>query len=160
MVQRTSLQGMSPQRELEQKGLEAPQRPSEEQPVLPAGLSDFPDRELMDLFRDLVVWSGYAGYTVAEYEIQIRKASRDLRRISDGLTLRLKVKTVSETKALVQQDPSYQEAEDFLENLEDVKLLATSIYTHLEKSAQTVSRELTRRASRGNLDSRNDRYNT
>lgn len=113
----------------------------------------------MRLYRDLVVWCGYAGYIVAEYEVQTRSATRDLRRISDGLTLRLKAKTVAETKAMVQQQPEYLEAEEALEAIEDVKLLANSIYTDLEKSAATVSRELTRRTSRGSLDSRNDRLN-
>lgn len=114
----------------------------------------------MELYRDLVVWSGYAGYTVAEYDVAVRGASRSLRRTADGLTLLLRAKTVAETKALVQQDPAYQEAEETLEGLEDVRLLANSIYAGLEKSAQTVSRELTRRTSRSSLEFRNGRYNT
>lgn len=114
----------------------------------------------MALYRDLVVWCGYASYVVAEYEVELRRANKKLRRIADAHTIRLKAKTVAETKALVAQQEDYQDAEDIVEGIEDTKILATSIYTDLEKSAATVSRELTRRTSRSSLEARNDKYNT
>lgn len=107
-----------------------------------------------------MVWTGYASYTVAEYEVQLRIANKALRRVSDEATVRLRAKTVAETKALVALEPDYQDAEDIVENLENVKIFAVSIYTDLEKSAATVSRELTRRTSRSSLEERNDKYNT
>ena len=114
----------------------------------------------MKLYTELVAWSGYAGYVVAEYTVELRRASKTLRRIADEFTILRKAKTVSETKALVQQEPEYQRAEDKVEAVEDKKLLAESIYTDLDKSASTVSRELTRRTSRGSLEGRNDKYTT
>lgn len=112
----------------------------------------------MELYREFVVWSGYASYVVAEYEVELRTVSKVLRRVSDKATVRLKAKTVAETKALVAMEPEYQDAEDEVDKVENAKIFAVSIYTGLEKSAQTVSRELTRRTSRGSLEARNDKY--
>jgi hypothetical protein len=114
----------------------------------------------MELLSNFTSWTGYASYVVAEYDIQLRKANKVLRRISDEHTVRLKAKTVSETKALVARQADYQEAEDEVDAVEDTKLLAISIYTHLESCMKTVSRELTRRTSRNNVEERNSKYNT
>lgn len=114
----------------------------------------------MELLSEFTSWSGFASYVVAEYEVQLRKANKVLRRVSDAATVRLKAKTVSETKALVALEPAYQEAEDAVDAVEDLRLFAVSIHTHLEACGKAVSRELTRRTSRSSLEGRNDKYNT
>lgn len=114
----------------------------------------------MSLLSEFTSWSGYAGYVVAEATISVRKANRLLQRVSDAATVRLKAKTVAETKALVAQTSEYIEAEDALDEAENYEILVKSLYTHLESCAKTVSRELTRRTSRANVEERNGKYNT
>jgi hypothetical protein len=127
---------------------------------LPVGLSDLPDHSLMELLSEFTSWSGYAGYVVAEATVAVRRANRVLSRVADAATVRLKAKTVAETKALVAQTPEYIEAEDALDEAENYEILVKSYYTHLEACAKTVSRELTRRTSRTNIEERNGKYNT
>src|SRR5579859_1813394 len=79
-------------------GLRAPSQPLGDQPELPVGLSDLPDHSLMELLSEFTSWSGYAGYVVAEATIAVRRANRVLSRVADAATVRLKAKTVAETK--------------------------------------------------------------
>lgn len=121
-------------------------------------MSDLLDRELIQLLSEFTSWTGYAGYLVAESVVSERQANRQLQRIADRYTILRKAKTVAETKALVQQEPEYLEAEDKLSAIQDYSELIKSMYTHLESCGKTVSRELTRRTSRNNLEDRSDKY--
>ena len=113
----------------------------------------------MELYRSLVAWTGYSGYVVASYDVGVRTAMRDLRRTADRLTILHRASTVAETKARVQGDVEYLQAEEEKDAVENVRILAASIYEDLNHSAGAVSRELTRRTSQGRLESRNDRFN-
>src|SRR5690349_8869599 len=117
MASRAVQSGWSaPQSQASLRGLRAPERPSDEAPDLPSGLSDLPDTELMQLYTDFVNWTGYAGYIVAEAAIAERKAERALQRIADKYSIVYKTeKTVAATKARVAQEPEYQEAEDLVD---------------------------------------------
>jgi hypothetical protein len=133
--------------------------PSEDQPVLPAGLSDLPDEDLMQLFVDFTNWTGYAGYQVALNEIAERKAEKHLQRVSDRYSIiHKKEKTVAATKAMVQQEEEYIEAEDAVELAYAITKLSRSEYIHLESCGKVVSRELSRRISRRDMESRTDKY--
>lgn len=141
------------------KGLKPIDRPLEDQPELPAGLSDVSDKELMTLLSEFTSWAGYAGYLVAEAEIEERKAERKLQRIYDRLSLQLKEKTVAATKSAVQQQEEFIDAEDELDVAYAVTKLTKSHHTHLEACGKTVSRELSRRLARNTAETRNDKYN-
>jgi hypothetical protein len=113
----------------------------------------------MDLLVDFTNWTGYAGYQVALNEIAERKAERYLQRVADRYSIiHKKEKTVAATKAMVQQEPEYLDAEEDVEIAYAVTKLAKSEYTHLESCAKVVSRELSRRISRRDLDNRADKY--
>lgn len=128
---------------------------------MPAGLSDLPDTELMELYTTFVNWTGYAGYVVAEGAIALRKAERGLQRVSDRLTIKYKTeKTVAATKAMVAQEPEFQDAEDLVDEAYAYHKLIESLYTHYEKCGNTVSRELSRRLSRNDNERRSGKYNT
>jgi hypothetical protein len=114
----------------------------------------------MELLSEFTSWTGYAGYEVAKATIAVRQATRVLQRVSDAATVRLKAKTVAETKALVAQTPEYIEAEDHLDTCENYEILVKSLYTHLEACGKAVSRELTRRTSRATVEQRDGKYNT
>ena len=129
----------APQSQFKLKGLRAPERPGEEAPDLPSGLSDLPDHELMELYTEFVNWTGYAGYLAAEADIDERKAQRALQRVSDRYTIVHKAqKTVAAIKALVQQEPEYQDAEDLVDEAYAYGKLIGSLYTHYEKCGNTV----------------------
>lgn len=115
----------------------------------------------MELYVEFVNWTGYAGYLVAEAAIAERRAERALQRVADRYTIVHKAqKTVAATKALVQQEPEFQDAEDLVDDTYAYGKLINSQYTHLEKCANTVSRELSRRLSRNDSERRNSKYNT
>ena len=115
----------------------------------------------MELYVDFVNWAGYAGYLVATAAIDERKAERTLQRVSDRYSIIHKTqKTVAATKAMVQQEPEYQDAEDIVDEAYAYGKLIGSQYTHLEKCASTVSRELSRRLARNDSERRMDKYTT
>ena len=137
------------------------EKPSEDEPILPPGLSDLPDDLLMDLLVDFTNWTGYAGYQVALNEIAERKAERNLQRVFDRYSIvHKKEKTVAATKAMVQQEEEYLDAEDAVELAYAITKLSKSEYTHLEAASKVVSRELSRRISRRDLENRADKYST
>lgn len=113
----------------------------------------------MTLLSEFTSWAGYAGYLVAEAEIEERKAERKLQRIYDRLSLQLKEKTVAATKSAVQQQEEFIDAEDELDVAYAVTKLTKSHHTHLEACGKTVSRELSRRLARNTAETRNDKYN-
>jgi len=143
------------------KGLKAPEQPSEDAPDLPQGLSDLPDHDLMELYVSFTNWTGYAGYLVALAEIEERKADRILQRVFDKYSIQhKKEKTVAATKAMVQQEPDYLDAEDAVDVAYAVTKITRSQYTHLESCGKTVSRELSRRLARRGNEDRSDKYNS
>lgn len=124
-------------------------------------MSDLPDAVLMDLLVDFTNWTGYAGYQVALNEIAERRADRLLQRTFDRYSImHKKEKTVAATKAMVQQEEEYLDAEDAVELAYAVTKLSKSEYTHLEAASKVVSRELSRRIARRDLDNRVDKYST
>jgi hypothetical protein len=115
----------------------------------------------MELYTEFINWTGYAGYLAAEADIAERKAQRVLQRVSDRYTIQHKAqKTVAAIKALVQQEPEYQDAEDLVDEAYAYGKLVGSLYTHYEKCGNTVSRELSRRLSRNDSEKRNGKYST
>lgn len=115
----------------------------------------------MTLLSQFTSWTGYAGYLVALAEIEERKAERILQRVFDRYSIvHKKEKTVAATKAMVQQEDDYLDAEDALDVAYAQAKLTRSHYTHLESCGKTVSRELSRRLARNDTDRRNDKYNS
>lgn len=115
----------------------------------------------MDLLVDFTNWTGYAGHQVALNEIAERKAERTLQRVFDRYSIiHKKEKTVAATKAMVQQEDEYLDAEDAVELAYAVTKLSKSEYNHLEAASKVVSRELSRRISRRDLENRADKYSS
>lgn len=113
----------------------------------------------MELYVSFTNWTGYAGYMVAKAEIDERKAERFLQRVFDRYSIiHKKEKTVAATKAMVQQEPEYLDAEDAVDVAYAVAKLTKSQYTHLEACGKTVSRELSRRLARRDNETRGDAY--
>lgn len=113
----------------------------------------------MELYVSFTNWTGYAGYMVAKAEIDERKAERFLQRVFDRYSIiHKKEKTVAATKAMVQQEPEYLDAEDAVDVAYAVAKLTKSQYTHLEACGKTVSRELSRRLARRDNENRGDAY--
>lgn len=115
----------------------------------------------MELYVSFTNWAGYAGYQVALVEIEERKVDRVLQRVFDRYSIIYKKeKTVAATKAMVQQEPEYLDAEDAVDVAYATAKLTRSYYTHLESCGKTVSRELSRRLARRENENRSDKYSS
>lgn len=139
-----------------------PSRPEDlEAPDLPANLAEVSDIVLMNFYNRFISWAGYAGGELATAIIDERKAERQLSRTETFFSVQYKTeKTVAATKARVQQEPEYQEAEDAVDYAFARKKVLETLYNHYEKCAAACSRELSRRLARRDVENRNDKYNT
>lgn len=160
MAQR-SPKGWGPKEKLAQAGLRTPARPDDsEVPELPANLAEYQPVEIMRLYNQLTSWTGYAGGVLAQAVVDEKKAERALKRQEDLYTIKHKAeKTVAAVKACVAMEPDVQEAEDAVDSCFAYRRLVESIYADCERKAAAVSRELSRRISRGDIENRNGKMN-
>lgn len=124
-------------------------------------MAEVDDIVLMNFYNRFISWAGFAGGELATAIIDERKAERQLSRVETFYSVKYKTeKTVAATKARVQQEPEYQDAEDEVDTCFARKKLLESLYNHYEKCAAACSRELSRRLARRDVENRNDRYST
>jgi hypothetical protein len=146
---------------LAQRGLRTPERPEDsEVPELPVDLAEVSDTVLMRLYNQFTSWTGYSGGELARAVVAEKQAERKLKRVEDLYTIKYKSeKTVAATKAMVAAEDEYQEAEDAVDACFAYRKLVESIYTDCERKAAAASRELSRRISRGDTETRNGKMN-
>lgn len=122
-------------------------------------MAEVGDTVLMRLYNEFTSWTGYSGGELARAEVEEKQAERKLKRVEDLYTIRHKSeKTVAATKAMVAQEPEFQEAEDALHSCFAYRKLVESIYKDCERKAAAASRELSRRISRGDSEVRNGKH--
>jgi len=160
MAQR-SPKGWGPDEMLAQRGLRTPERPEDsEVPELPVDLAEVSDTVLMRLYNQFTSWTGYSGGELARAVVAEKQAERKLKRVEDLYTIQYKSeKTVAATKAMVAAEPEFQAAEDEVDACFAYRKLVESIYTDCERKAAAASRELSRRISRGDAETRNGKMN-
>lgn len=114
----------------------------------------------MRLYNEFTSWTGYSGGELARAVVEEKDAERKLKRVEDLYTIKHKTeKTVAATKAMVASEPEYQEAEDVVAACFAYRRLVESVYADCERKAAAASRELSRRISRGDSETRNGKMN-
>lgn len=152
---------------LEGQGFKFPDQPDEDdQPHLPADLSDMDDSLLMEEFSLFTAWADYAAAQVGLAVIAEREAERavegeEARVWRDQLRFNPKA-PVAAVKAVMVSDPKVMEARKIHDKAYAYRRLVSDLTDRYERDAGVLSRELTRRTqSEWNArQSRRERWKT
>jgi len=140
-----------------------PDKPGDVLPELPPYLDDMPDADLMELYREFISWGSYAKAELVLAEIteertanqqKFKEATILISQWGEGS----KGDTVTLAKARRDTDPSVVEALEEYAHARAVRKLTESVFERCERSAQVLSRELSRRISMAPQERRQGRY--
>ena len=140
-----------------------PEKPGNELPELPPYLDDMPDSELMELYREFISWGSYAKAELVLAEI-IEERSANQQKFKEATILisqwgeGSKGDTVTLAKARRDTDPSVVEALEEYAQARAIRKLTESVFERCERSAQVLSRELSRRISMAPQERRQGKY--
>lgn len=140
-----------------------PDKPHGELPELPPYLDDMPDSELMELYREFIAWGSYAKAELVQAEI-IEERSATYQKFAEAKVLinqwgeGAKGDTVTLAKARRDTDPDVVQATDSYLEARAIRKLTESVFERCERSAQVLSRELSRRISMAPQERRQARY--
>jgi len=147
--------------QLKKSELAFPKRPSYDTPVLPERLTQLGDETIMRLLVRFTRYQDYATGLLVEAEIDERaaenlldlvRAKRQIAAWGGSSTDRV---TIAKAEAVV--DPEVQSYTDALEMIRARRKLYGVIVEAMSRGAATVSREVTRRCARENVERRTDR---
>lgn len=140
-----------------------PDRPLGDLPELPPYLDDMPDGDLMELYREFIAWGSYAKAELVQAEI-IEERSATYQKFAEAKVLinqwgeGAKGDTVTLAKARRDVDPDVVQASDKYLEARALRKLTESVFERCERSAQVLSRELSRRISMAPQERRQARY--
>lgn len=148
-IERTE-KSLAAQADLEKAGLDLPAKPEVDYPELPSrSLVELPDKALMDTFQEFVEWADYVAGQMAIAEIEERLCETMIRRIEAEAIVRNRPEKASEAvtwaKAEKELDPTFQEWLDKLDVIYAYRKMVSVLVESLERDAQLLSREITRR---------------
>ena len=135
---------------LEGQGFRLPDQPdAEDQPKLPADLSELDDSDLMEEFSLFTAWADYACAQVGLAVVAEREAERTLEGVEADVwrdQLRFNPKApVAAVKAVMVSDTKVMEARSTLDKAYAYRRLVSDLADRYERDAAVLSRELTRR---------------
>jgi len=137
--------------EILSQGLGLPEKPISGLPKLPDSLTSMSDTDLMESYAEFVAWSDYTTSQVAAAAIDERAAQAHLEAKEAEVMLREWTgKTgdrVTLQKAKAAADPDIIAARQQVDERYAYRKLTESIAAAMERNAQMLSRELTRRTS-------------
>lgn len=146
------------QRALEEEGLVLAAKPSFQLPRVPVQLADLDDRDLMKLFVSLTRWADYANGQLALAMINERYAEGLLVTAEATALVRDwgggRDDKVTLAKAERENDPDVKACKEDLAVCYARRKLIESIFTNAERDSAVVSRELTRRIGRLEVNDR------
>ena len=140
-----------------------PDKPGNELPELPPYLDDMPDADLMELYREFISWGSYAKAELVMAEI-IEERCANAQKFTESTKLieqwgeGTKGDTVTLAKARRDTDPDVVSALDEYSQARAIRKLTESVFERCERSAQVLSRELSRRISMAPQERRQARY--
>jgi len=152
--------------ELAKKGLYLPPKPryqgaEDGPPRISVRVSDLSDDELMALFVACTRWTDYLGGEVAVAEVDLRAYEAVLAKAQNTALLRDwatadKDAKVTIAKAERANDPTVMEWQEKVDTQYAMVKLLRPIYEACERDAQMLSRELSRRLGRADIERRAD----
>lgn len=146
------------QRALEEDGLQLPPKPSFVLPRVPVQLADLTDPDLMRLFVSLSRWADYVNGQLALAAINERHAEGLLATAEATALVRDwkggRDDKVTLAKAERENDPDVIACKEDLRHAYARRKLVEVIFTNAERDSAVVSRELTRRIGRLEVNER------
>lgn len=143
--------------ELEREGLSIAPKPRYEAPTLPTRIADLDDDTLMDLFVRLTRWTDHLNGQLALASVEEREAEAVLG-IAEATALvgnySGKEDSVNVAKAHRDLDPKVVEASDEVQYRYARRKLLEAMFSSAERDSAAVSRELTRRVGRMEVNER------
>lgn len=136
----------------EYSGIPIGDRPDDPVPALPKDLADIDDGQLMTLFSLYVAWQNYIA--VRHTEAEIAEAEAQTRLTVDQATAMVKSWTgtkedrVAVAKAERELHPEVREQQDRYNTARAHRKMLGTLAENMERAAQVISRELTRRVGR------------
>jgi len=135
-----------------------PPRPTSEIPQLPEYLDELSDAELMSLYGELMAWVSYAKAELVTAEIDEERQANNCRIIEAQILIgqwgdNAKGDTVTLAKA-----PRVIEQQEAHLTTRAYRKMVDSVFERCERSAQVLSRELSRRISVAPQERRQARY--
>lgn len=151
---------MSERREESDSGLWL--KPEYDIPDIPYDITTLSDDKLMEMFAVYTAWLNFAASKLAEAEIDELKAESNLRYtqatvLVGGWDSNAKESRVTVAKAGRDLDPQVVKAEGDLLVVKATRKMTGVLYANCERSAQLMSRELSRRGNREPMARRSDR---
>lgn len=140
-----------------------PDKPRGELPELPPYIDDMPDSDLMELYREFIAWGSYAKAELVIAEI-VEERSANAHKFTESTKLieqwgeGNKGDTVTLAKARRDTDPDVIKALEEYSQARAIRKLTESVFDRCERSAQVLSRELSRRISMAPQERRQARY--
>lgn len=135
--------------ELLSQGLSLHPQPETEIPVLPPDLTAIDDEDLMILYSLLTAWSDFVSAQVSCAQVDERAAEKKLSHSENLLMIASgdRGDRVTFARAQVAADPKISALKEEIEHLHAYRKLVETLSTNIERDANLVSRELTRRTS-------------
>jgi hypothetical protein len=127
-----------------------PDKPGEGIPILPHNLDELSDDDLMSLYAEFMAWNIYAKSELVLAEIAQERADHDLTVIESRCLISQwnaddKNDRVTIAKAKRDVNPSVMSAREAHLSARAYRKLVEAVFERCDKSAQVLSRELTRR---------------
>jgi hypothetical protein len=146
---------------LNELGFSLSPRPEFDIPSLPRDITELDDEGLMDLFVQLTQWTDHLAGAHAVAVVNEREAERALTHAESIAMIKgwtgAKGDKVTLIKAQIASSPEVSELHDEVNTKYAFRKLIETRMLNVERDAQVVSRELTRRTSDGGMRSRTRR---
>lgn len=141
--------------ELMTQGLSLHPQPEIEIPVLPADLTAIDDEDLMVLYSLITAWSDFVSAQVSCAQVDERAAEKRLAHNENLLMIASgdRGDRVTYARAQVAAEPTVVALKEEIESLHAYRKLVETLSLNIERDANLVSRELTRRTSSRNRTS-------
>ena len=140
-----------------------PSKPADSIPEMPGSLGELSDFLLMQLYSEFVAWVSYAKAELVKAEISEDRTAH-LLKVAEATAIigqwsdKAKGDTVTLAKARRDCSPEVVAAQEEHLEARAVRKLTESVFDRCERSAQVLSRELSRRISIAPMENRNARY--
>lgn len=134
-------------------------KPEHDVPAIPEDVTDLSDKELMNFFGRFVAWQNYADTLMEAAETE-ELVSEGALRVAEAVAVAASdQKQVTQAKASAYASPEVREASRRWVQAKAHRKALSLQQNALERSANFLSRELSRRIGRQSMTSRNARWN-